>query len=345
MEEGDMHLRTINLAVGYDDVPKPIHTKINVCVKSGEFTCLLGPNGAGKSTLIKTLSGFIKPISGEVWYGNSDLSNLSEAQLSKIVSVVLTDKLIIQNLTVFELVALGRTPYTGFFGRLLNNDKEIIHHAIEEVGLGMHIHKSIDKISDGERQKAMIAKALVQETPFIILDEPAAFLDLPAKIEIMQLLRRLSKDKKRGILLSTHDLEMALQIADKIWLLNQDKDIQVGVPEDLVLSNDFKLFFEREGIVFDNSTGTFKYNKLKRIPVSIKGNGDALVWMKRALIRLGFEPVDNITEWRIEVSSNGVNTYKLFNNNCQIIQSTTIELLLDKMIEQMNGLPILQKNN
>ena len=243
----ELCLKTEGLSVGYGKEMAPLHVEINVSVQPGEFICILGPNGAGKSTLIKTLSGFLKPVSGDVWYGNTRIEKLSETNRSKKVSVVLTDRIAVQNLTVFELVALGRTPYTGFFGKLQKHDVELVHKAITEVGLAGYADKFLDKMSDGERQKAMVAKALVQETPFIILDEPAAFLDLPAKIEIMQLLRRLSREKKRGILMSTHDLEMALQIADKIWLLAQGRTLQEGVPEDLVLSNDFKCFFEREG--------------------------------------------------------------------------------------------------
>jgi len=265
-------LRVNNLSVGYSKDISPLHSGINVEVKEGEFICLLGPNGAGKSTLIKTLSGFLKPLNGNIFYGDRDLNSLQESQIAKMVSVVLTDRIQIQNLTVFELVSLGRTPYTGFFGKLTSDDILIINKAIEEVGLSGYQYKSIDKMSDGERQKVMIAKALVQETPFIILDEPTAFLDLPAKLEIMQLLKRLSCEKGRGILLSTHDLEMALQIADKIWLLAQGKELKEGIPEDLVLSNDFKAFFEREGILFDNFSGSFKYHRINNKAVEIHGS-------------------------------------------------------------------------
>lgn len=324
----ELYLSTENLAIGYDRNVKPLHDNINVGVYGGQLTCLLGPNGAGKSTLIKTLSGFQKPVSGDVWYGKDKIEHLSESQRAKKVSVVLTDRLEVQNLTVFELVALGRTPYTGFFGKLLKKDVELVHRAIDEVGLSGYAQKPIDKMSDGERQKAMIAKALVQETPFIILDEPAAFLDLPAKIEIMQLLRRLSREKNRGILLSTHDLEMALQIADKIWLIAQGRTLKEGIPEDLVLSNDFKCFFEREGIVFDNHTGAFKYHKIKQADVVLKGAGDAYVWVGRALNRLGFNPVHEGSDWKVEVSSNGTHQYHLFKSDQLLMQCYSIEELM-----------------
>ncbi|WP_075591222.1 ABC transporter ATP-binding protein [Labilibacter marinus] len=334
MENPDtLSLRTDNLAVGYDKINPPLHQDINVKVKAGEFICLLGPNGAGKSTLIKTLSGFLKPINGSVWYGEDKIEDISEAHRAKKVSVVLTDRVEIQNLTVFELVALGRTPYTGFFGKLQKEDVDKVHKAIEEVGLAGYANKSIDKMSDGERQKAMVAKALVQETPFIILDEPAAFLDLPAKIEIMQLLRRLSHEKKRGILLSTHDLEMALQIADKIWLLAQGRTLQKGIPEDLVLSNDFKCFFEREGIEFDNVTGTFLYHRVERQQITIKGTGLASTWVSRALYRVGFEPVLKECDWQIQVS-NTSKKYSIHFKEELLGEYASIEALLEELGKQ-----------
>lgn len=331
----DFFLKADKLAIGYDKQAQPLHENIDVSVKPGQFTCLLGPNGAGKSTLIKTLCGFIKPMGGQVWYGNEKIERIPEIQRAKKVSVVLTDRLDVQNLTTFELVSLGRSPYTGFFGKLLPHDINLVHRAIEEVGLKGYGLKSIDKMSDGERQKAMIAKALVQETPFIILDEPAAFLDLPAKIEIMQLLRRLSKQKNRGILLSTHDLDMALQIADKIWLMAQGKTLQEGIPEDLVLTNQFKFFFEREGIQFDNLTGTFKYHKTIQKNIILKGEGNTCDWVARALNRLGFEAVAQGSCWTVEVLPDATNPYSFYNGTTLLLQCATIEQLMDGVMKTM----------
>lgn len=331
----DVLLNVVDLAVGYDRKASPLHKNINVSVKEGEFVCMLGPNGAGKSTLIKTLSGFLKPLQGEIWLGSAKIEKLVEQQRAQRISVVLTDKIQIQNLTVFELVALGRTPYTGFFGKLTDYDKRLVSQAIKEVGLMGFAHQFLNKMSDGERQKALIAKALVQETPLIILDEPTAFLDLPAKIEVMQLLRRLSCDRKRGILLSTHDLDMALKTADKIWLLAQGKKLQEGVPEDLVLSNDFKRFFERDGVYFDNNTGAFNYYHSNRQGVILKGSGIAHEWVGRALSRLGFKPVSEGSDWLIEVSSNGLRTFNLYKRNKLLLQCDNIQELMQVMMDNM----------
>jgi len=332
----DVLLNVIDLAVGYDRKQLPIHENINVSVAEGEFVCMLGPNGAGKSTLIKTLSGFIKPLHGEIWLGSSKIENIAEHNRAKKISVVLTDKLQIQNLTVFELVSLGRTPYTGFFGKLTENDRELVCQAIKEVGLAGFTHYCLERMSDGERQKAMIAKALVQETPLIILDEPTAFLDLPAKIEIMQLLRQLSCDSNRSIILSTHDLDMALQTADKIWLLDQGKKLRQGFPEDLVLSNDFKIFFKRDGVYFDNNTGAFKYHNLHKHNVILRGTGIAHEWVRRAMVRLGFKPVNEGSDWLIEASSNVVNSFRLYKSDKLLLQCDNIQELMQVMMEKYN---------
>ncbi len=328
-----MILELKNLAVGYNTSREALHRNISLNVMPGEFVCLLGPNGAGKSTLIKTLSGFLNPLEGDVCYDCRTLKSIPESQRAKLVSVVLTERVAVHNLTVFELVSLGRTPYTGFFGKLTEKDVSKIHHAIEVVGLVEYTYKYLDKMSDGERQKAMIAKALVQETPFIVLDEPTAFLDLPAKLEIMQLLRSLAKNRSRGILISTHDLEMALQIADKICLLAKGKEMKMGLPEDLVLSNDFKLFFEREGVVFDNDTGTFKYQKEDLKPIVLNSQSKKKIWVERAMFRLGYKPVVEGSEFVVKIGANGDHVFQLYKKDILQIECSTIQQLMEKIQE------------
>ncbi|TRX70310.1 ABC transporter ATP-binding protein [Carboxylicivirga sp. M1479] len=285
-------LQSSDLAVGYKQSngrTQLLHQDINVQLNQGEFACLLGPNGAGKSTLIKTLSGFIPKISGDVCINGLNLHDYKRGQLAKVVSVVLTEKLQVSNMTVFDLVALGRTPYTDFFGNLSATDKGLVLQAINDVGLQGFANRQLICMSDGERQKAMIAKALVQDTPLIILDEPTAFLDLPSKIEIVQLLKKLAVNNNKGILLSTHDLELALQLADKIWLLAQGRQLECGIPEDLVLSNSFKSFFEKEGVLFDNESGSFRVQKDQLKTIQVIGEGVEYQWLCHALNRIGFQ--------------------------------------------------------
>lgn len=282
-----------DLTIGYsrNSNNKIVHSDINGCLYSGELTCLLGPNGAGKSTLLRTLCGFQQALSGDIYIDGISLKDTSNEDLAKLISVVLTEKVNIQNITVEELVSYGRSPYTGFFGRLSAKDKQLIDDAISKVGITEMKSRLVQTLSDGERQKVMIAKALVQDTPVIFLDEPAAFLDLPSKVELMQLLHKLTMETNKVIFIVTHDLDLALQTADKIWLLANDKPIEIGVPEDLIIRDKFKGFFEREGVYFDKRTGLFKIRNKHYKKVSITGHGFEYTLLRRALSRNGIEPV------------------------------------------------------
>ncbi len=266
---------------------------INASLYSGELTCLLGPNGAGKSTLLKTLTGFIAPLNGEITIGSKSLTDYTDSELAKVIGVVLTERLSVSNMTVSELVGMGRSPYTGFWGRMDRADKEIVDEAISLVGIESLSGRTVQTLSDGERQKVMIAKSLAQETPFIFLDEPTAFLDYPSKVEIMQLLQSLSREKSKTIFLSTHDLELALQIADKIWLLDKPHGVSIGTPEDLSLNGDMGRYFQRDGVVFDIETGLFKINHRISGAVSLTGCPPYVNMVRKALARQGLAVTDD----------------------------------------------------
>lgn len=197
--------------------------EINGTLLKGELTALIGANGAGKSTLLHTLSGFHPPLSGRILYYNGFTTNCKAHNLSKISAVVLTNSSKIYNLTVEEVVALGRTPYTGLTGHNRKEDNAIVQQAIQKVKIQHLAHRDINSLSDGERQKVMIAKALAQATDIIILDEPTAYLDFKSKIELFRLLKTLASEEKKAILVSTHDIEPVLQIADKLWLIHEKK--------------------------------------------------------------------------------------------------------------------------
>ncbi|MBP5229176.1 MAG: ABC transporter ATP-binding protein [Bacteroidales bacterium] len=243
-----------NLSIGYRNKSgvKEVTTNINASLNSGELTCLIGPNGTGKSTLLKTLCAFLPKLGGEIIIDGNPLESYSDKEFSKKIGVVLTHRPQIQNMTVEELVSLGRSPYTGFWGKLEKEDREIISNAITQIGIEPLKERMIQTLSDGERQKVMIAKAIAQQTPIICLDEPTAFLDFPSKIETMQLLKRLCRESKKTIFLSTHDLELTLQIADRIWLM-QKGSLFVGTPKELAESGNLSAFIEREGITFDKT--------------------------------------------------------------------------------------------
>ena len=194
---------------------------INAEVCSGELTCLVGRNGMGKSTLLRTMIGFQQPLAGSVLIDGVAIERLSQRERAKLMSVVLTEKPDVQNMTVREIVGLGRSPYTGFFGTLSKQDEAIVAEAIERVGMTALADRNIQTLSDGERQKMMIAKALAQQTPIIILDEPTAFLDYPSKVQMMQMLRQLAKEMDKTIVLSTHDIELAAKIATRFLLISE----------------------------------------------------------------------------------------------------------------------------
>ena len=257
-------------------------------IQAGQLICLLGPNGSGKSTLLRTLGGLQPPLGGEIEIEGVGTGQLTPVQLAKKVSLVLTDRVAGHNLTVYSLVALGRYPYSGWLGLLSETDKKIIQWAIEVTGIGLFINRKVHTLSDGETQKVMLARALAQDTPILLLDEPTAHLDLPSRIQLMRLLHRLARDTRKGILLSTHELDLALQVAGEVWLLQPGGQLDSGVPEDLVLNGVFEAAFVKEGIVFDKAAGTFTIHRDNTKPIVLSGEGAAALWTQRALQREGF---------------------------------------------------------
>lgn len=245
-----------NLSIGYrvKGGNKTVAEGLTVSLPEGRLTCLIGYNGAGKSTLLRTLAGFQPKLGGNIYIGGREISDYSGRELSRTVSVVLTSKPDVMNMTVREIVALGRTPYTGYWGTLGDEDRRIVDDSMRQVGIDRLAERMSGTLSDGERQKMMIAKALAQQTPLIILDEPTAFLDYPSKVETMLLLVRLCRETGKTIFMSTHDLELALQTADMLWLMTPGRGIHTGTPHQLSDSGDLSEFIERSGIVFHRDT-------------------------------------------------------------------------------------------
>lgn len=207
-------ITTNRLTVGYRG--HRVVEDISLSLPCGRLVCLLGPNGAGKSTLLRTLCGFQPPIAGTVTISGSDITTMSAAEVARLVSVVLTDRPLTSSLTAAEMVGMGRAPYTGFWGRLSDDDRRLVSEAMQTVGIAPLATRRMGQLSDGELQKVMIAKALAQHTPVIVLDEPTAFLDYPSKVAVMKTLARLAHDEGKTILMSTHDLELAAQLGDEL---------------------------------------------------------------------------------------------------------------------------------
>ena len=214
-----------NLVVGYPDGrhTRQLNHAANEEARDGMLTCLIGANGAGKSTLLRTIAGFQLPLEGTVLLGGDDVRALSPRQRAERMAVVLTDRPDVMCTTVWEMVATGRAPFTGFWGRLSGKDRDIVTRSLRLVGIEWMADRTVASLSDGERQKVMIAKALAQQTPIILLDEPTAFLDYPSRVEVMQLLLNITHEEHKTVLLSTHDLDLALHTADRIWLFEKKR--------------------------------------------------------------------------------------------------------------------------
>ncbi len=245
-----LHLR--DLYIGYNEEQNRhiVAETLNASLPRGVLTCLIGANGVGKSTLMRTLAGFQPALRGDVCIDGKPISGYTSKELSERVGVVLTEKNLPADLTIEEVVGLGRTPYTNFWGTLTLADRTIVDEAISLVGLDSLRKRKIHQVSDGERQKAMIAKALAQQTPVIFLDEPTAFLDYPSKISMMQLLRRLAHEQDKLVLLSTHDLEIAFQTADHLWLL-QHSGLYTGTLSELSERGVISAFLESDELHYD----------------------------------------------------------------------------------------------
>lgn len=243
-----MILSARQLIIGYDG--QPIQQPLDLEVQAGEMICILGSNGCGKSTLLRTLAGLQDKLGGSLTIQGKNADKLNDTDKAKLFSLVLTDKVELENTTVFEMVALGRYPHSSWLGGLSEADKKAITKSIEMVRLTDKSECFFNCLSDGEKQRVMIAKALAQDTPLILLDEPTAHLDLPNRVKIMLLLRQLAHDTRRSVLISSHELDLALQTADKIWLMQPQKGICCGTPDELVRQGIFQQAFQTDVFSF-----------------------------------------------------------------------------------------------
>lgn len=256
-------IRLDNLSIGYTESSGniSISTNINEVIKRGTLICICGPNGGGKTTLLKTICGYIKPLRGHIYINGSDIKCFTTHKLSEYVSVVLSTFNFIGNITVFELVSIGRSPHTGFFGKLSAHDNKVINEALQAVGIESLRNRPFSKLSEGEKQKTLIAKALAQQTPIIVLDEPTAYLDYPSKAEIMRLLKKLCTSQNKTILLSSHDLEIVFSLTDYLWLIDKNLGFYTGNLEELSKEGMINRFFCREGLSFNNKLERFEIEK------------------------------------------------------------------------------------
>ena len=245
---------THDLAVGYRNGKTAVTLLqgLNLSLEKGKLVALLGQNGAGKSTLLRALTYDERPISGTIQVNGRNLADMSQKDRSRLIGLVSTERIQAGALTVTELVGLGRQPHTGFLGRLDDEDHEIVRQSMEDAGIIGKANEYMASLSDGERQKAMIARALAQQTPIIILDEPTAFLDVASRIETMRLLQTLAHDRGKAVLLSSHDISQSLMLADELWLITTDRQVITGSTDELVASGAMDRLFDNRSIHFNN---------------------------------------------------------------------------------------------
>ena len=246
-------LRTKSLSIGYGE--KVIVSDINATLDAGDMVALIGPNGAGKSTLFKTLSSRIKPVEGTIELMGKDLTAYSPNEKAKLLGIVLTERPDDMFISVYDIVASGRYPYSGLFGKLNEKDETIIKESLEIIGISKLIDRRFHTLSDGEKQKVMIAKSIAQSTPVIMLDEPTAFLDYPSKIELLGILKTLVKEKGKAILFSSHDMELTLRHTDKLWIIAHGMPFMAGnsleMMENGILKNYLGLKNEEHEFLFN----------------------------------------------------------------------------------------------
>ncbi len=278
------------LTVGYRNGRRrtPVLGGLNLELTSNSFTCLLGPNGSGKSTLLRTFAGMQRPLGGKLTLFGDDIARLRPRQLARRLGVVLTDRVMVGALSVTDLIELGRYPHRGWDGRPGENDAAIVQWAIDITGTQPLAHRDVDELSDGERQRVMIARALAQEPAVLLLDEPTAYLDVSRRVELTALLRSLAAETGKAVLCTTHDLELALRAADRIWLLDPDGAVRVGAPEDLALDGSFSHCFASEGVDFDVDSGSLRMRRPVRGVAHVEGEARPALWAARALERAGY---------------------------------------------------------
>jgi cobalamin transport system ATP-binding protein len=286
-------LRTRDLTVGYRTrgARRAVLEHVNLSVDPGELVCLLGPNGIGKSTLLRTIARMQPALWGSVELGGTDLRSIGQSELARRLGVVLTERVAVDALTVRRIVELGRYPHSGWFGGITAGDRVAVDWAIDAVGARHLADRDFSRLSDGERQRVMIARALAQEPVLLLLDEPTAFLDVPSRVELMGLLRQLTRAGELAVVLSTHDLELALRTADIVWLVMPGGELVTGAPEDVVLAGGIGQAFEGRQVRFHAEERTFRLLTGNRGDAVVHGTGLRAALTRAAVERVGYRVV------------------------------------------------------
>lgn len=292
----------------------------------GELIAVIGKNGIGKSTLLKTLTGLLPLLTGTLLIEGRKITDYSRVRLSSEVGYISTEIIRISNMTVYDLVSLGRFPHTNWFGRIDSENHSAVNDALLKTGMIDFSGRQLSELSDGERQRAMIALVLAQDTRIIVMDEPTAFLDISSKFEIIHLMKELTRQRQKTIIYSTHDFNAAVSQADKIWLVLESGLVE-GAPEDLMLTGSFNNLFNSSGVKFNKEHGTFSFNKEEKGMLSLTGTGKYEYWTKKALQRAGYTVVHSDKVPGIVPPSSGSASWK-YSDQSLIVEFDTIYSLV-----------------
>lgn len=313
MKLRDEKILTIDaLRIGYKagGEEKVVLQDLNSTALRGELIAIIGKNGAGKSTLLRTITGLHRSLGGKIYFEGKNILDYSRMELAQKVGYISTEIVRASNMSVYDLVALGRFPYTNWTGRIDKENHRFIMEAIENAGMMPFRSRYIGELSDGERQRAMIARILAQDTGLMVMDEPTAFLDIGSKYEILHLMHNLAKTSGKTIIFSTHDLHMAISQADKIWLLS-DLNLMEGAPEDLMIQGDFDHIFDSSAVKYNSDHGTFTFRSDEKGSIYIEGEGILRHWTEKAVNRAGFAVSGEKTDPSIIVPSGESKNWRL----------------------------------
>src|SRR5690554_3853625 len=319
-------LQLSDVTIGYPGIKgiRNVQSNLSLSADSGELIALIGKNGCGKSTLIRSIACLQPIYCGTIYLEGKNLIGLKPVKRAQLLSVVLTGQHSVASFNVRELISNGRDPYTGWLGSLSERDNEIVSKSMEQTYLEGFSDRNIHELSDGERQRVFIARALAQDNPLILLDEPTSHLDLPNRINILLLLQKLARDTGKTILISTHELEIAMQVADKMWLMENRGGVSVGIPEDMVLNGSFDKVFYNNNYEFDKEYGSFVVQKQldKSVTTFVKKpEGLMARWTTKALSRKGYRITDNASvelhvdedkgSWTVKKDNQSLVTYSI----------------------------------
>jgi iron complex transport system ATP-binding protein len=300
---------------------------LSASADKGELIAVIGRNGIGKSTLLRTLTGLQKPLGGNIFYSGKNIRDYSRLELAQKVGYISTEIVKVSNMRVYDLVALGRFPHTNWIGKIEMKDHEKILDALKKTSMESYSRKLVSELSDGERQKSMIARILAQDTGIMIMDEPTAFLDVAGRYEVLHLMHLLSTNSDKTVIFSTHDLQMAISQSDKIWLILDNKLIE-GAPEDLMIAGAFDNLFDSSAVQFNSEDGTFSLRSDKKGSIFIEGVGNKRHWTEMALNRAGYKVSEEKTFPFVVIPSESNNFWQLSTHSSTQEFKSIYELIL-----------------